>query len=384
LRWFIVRATLLVAVAVLGGLLYRLSDPFRSPPDDFVAFWSSARLFVAGANPYDADELLRVERSANWTKDHAYRVWEPPWALVAMAPLAALSYQDARFIWFVLHLALLVAAADRLWLYYGGDRARRGVAWIAAVTFAPAVIGWRTGQLTVLVLAGVVAFLGLERRGRLGLATAAFVVLASIKPHVVYLFCFGLGLWTVAARRWRVGGVALVVAALLVGVPWAMRPSVLGDFLTTMVQSPPYQPASTIGTVLREISTATVGRDFYPLVFLPPAFGTAWLVRRWVRRREGWRWESETPLLVAVSLLTAPFAWIYDAVLLLVPVICALVPVLQRADRRRSRAVLWGYGAINVGVFAQNVADVHPFLYFWVPTALLIWYASATRGQRVS
>jgi hypothetical protein len=356
----------------LTSVLWTLSDTRVSPPDDFIAFWSSARLLLAGGNPYDAGELLRVERSAGWLKDHAYRVWEPPWALVGLAPLAALPYQEARFVWFLIHLALLVMAADRLWLVYGGDRARRGQAWMIGVTFAPAIIGWKTGQLTVLVLAAVVAFLELERRGRHAMAVAAFVLLASVKPHVVYLPCVGLALWIVAGQR-RAGVAGLAAAALLLVGPVLGHPAVLEQFVTAIGETPPQQPAPTIGTVLRELSRATFDRDVYPLVFAAPIAGILWLLSRWRRRGAG-RWEETFPLLLAVGVLTAPFAWIYDAAVLLVPVMHVVVPALRHPRSPRSRAALWSYGAIDASIFAQNVANVHPFLYAWVPAAILLWY----------
>jgi hypothetical protein len=66
----------------------------------------------------------------------------------------------------------------------------------------------------------------------------------------------------------------------------------------------------------------------------------------------------------------------------LVPVMHVLVPALRDRGARRSRApVLWSYGAIDAAVFAQNVADVHPFLYVWVPLAMLAWYLRFAPGR---
>jgi hypothetical protein len=361
----------------LAGVLYHFADPFVSPPDDFVAFWAAARLLVAGANPYDGDALLAVERLANWTKDHAYRVWEPPWGLLFVTPLAELPYQPARFVWFVVNLVLLVAAGDRLWRLYDGAPGRRGLAWVLAITFVPAAIAWKTGQLSIVVLAGVVAFLALERRGRPVAAVVSLVVLASAKPHLLLLVWLALGVWVIATRRWRVAIGALAAGLALLAAPLVFNPSILEDFLHALVRHPPRQLAPTIGTLLRWITGTATGQDVYALLFVPSLIGIGWFVRVWSRTGAS-PWHVTMPRLLLVSLATSPFAWIYDAVLLLVPSVDVFARLHGRLEPVRRR-IVWPYATMQVVVLAMNVSNVDPVWYVWVVPAMLVWYWRACR-----
>jgi hypothetical protein len=366
---------LAVGIACLAVVLFEMSNPRLTPPDDFVAFWSAARLFVAGENPYDADALLRIQRTANWIKDHAYRVWEPPWALVVLSPLAPLPYQTGRFAWFVLNLALVVAAGDALWRYYGGAVARRGVGWMLAITFTPAILAWKTGQLTILVLTGIVAFLVLERRGRAVAAVVTLLALGGLKPHVIHLVWLAVAAWIARTRRWPVAWAGLAAGCVIVLAPLARSSAVAADFVRAFLDTPPTQPSPTLGTLLRLIASTWRGHDVYPLAFAPPFIGLWWLARH---RSDALRWDTAMPALLLVSFVTSPFAWPYDAVVLLVPVMRVLTRVAS-SPRPSPRWIPWTYGGINLLAFGQNVWLVEPFWYVWLGPALLLWYWRADR-----
>src|SRR6185436_20123006 len=96
-RWYVLRFMLVASILVLASQLLRLSDPYRTPPDDFISSWAAGRLLIAGENPYDAERVLAVQRTANWTRDIPYRVWYPPWAMPILAALGAFSYTTGRF-----------------------------------------------------------------------------------------------------------------------------------------------------------------------------------------------------------------------------------------------------------------------------------------------
>src|SRR5688572_17650554 len=118
-RWYALRLALLVALAGLAWQLARLSDPTRTSPDDFISSWAAGRLVAAGQNPYDANEVLAVQRTAHWTKDIPYRIWYPPWAMPILAAFGVLPYAIGRFLWYLVTLAACLGSADLLWRYYG-------------------------------------------------------------------------------------------------------------------------------------------------------------------------------------------------------------------------------------------------------------------------
>jgi hypothetical protein len=242
------------------------------------------------------------------------------------------------------------------------------------------MIAWRTGQVTPLVLAGLVAFAAAERKGR-DLAAGAALALVATKPHVVYLLWPALAVWVTTRGRWRVAaGFALALAALTAAA-LAVRPSVVGEFVASLAVAQPRHATSTIGTVLRFMSHGLLGEDYYGLVAVAPMAGVAWLAARWRRRRAGWRWIDELPLLALVSLALAPFAWVYDEVL----AVLALVQVAAVAERTGyppPRTAIAGLVAFDVAVLSMNVARVDPFWYVWTPFALLGLHAHASSPGR--
>lgn len=364
-----------ISVGILCWQLARLADPTVTPPDDFLAYWAAGRINASGGNPYDPAQLLPLQRTANWTKDAAYRIWYPPWALPLLMPFAVLPYAVGRLLWFALSSAALILSADWLWRYYGGDVRHRGLAWIIGATFAPATLGWRTGQVGALMLLGLVGFLCFERERR-WVAAGASLALIAIKPQLLYLFWIALLLWVVDERHWRILLGAAVAGLVLLAAALAPNPAVLHEFIQTTIADQPYQPVSTLGTVFRMLSIGLSGRDRYWLQFLPSAVGVAWLVLYWRSRRRTWQWERQMPAILLASLATASWVWVYDEVVLLVAVM--QIAVSLRSGQPLSVGLVGMYVAINAAAFAMNLAAVDPFWYVWTPFAFLIWYSKAS------
>jgi hypothetical protein len=118
-----------------------------------------------------------------------------------------------------------------------------------------------------------------------------------------------------------------------------------------------------VGGVLRSI----FGMQHRWLQFLPTAIGTAWFARYWIRNRRGWTWEEHLPLVLLVSLGTAPYSWAHDYILAL-PTIVALTVAISRT--RTDWLVASGLYLV-VQYFISNEAG---FLSkAWMATASLLW-----------
>jgi hypothetical protein len=341
---------------------------------DFVGYWAAGRLNAQGENPYDVERVEQVEQAAGREGDGIV-MWNPPWALPLVMPLGLLDCHTARLLWLALHLAVLVGCAEALWRLYGGTVARRGLAWLLAFTFLPTLFVLTEGQITPLVLLGAVLFMLWLRQGRDKLAGGALLLLA-LKPHLVYLVWPALLLWCVQERRWSVllGGGLAGSAAVAVAV--ACNPDVLGQYAHALTQQPPQYHTPTWGTALR----LWLGAEQFRLQFLPLALGLAWLAPHWWRHRRSWDWREQMPRLLLVSLLTAPFgAWLFDLVLLLVPLVQVTTQLERTADRRLGLAALLGYGVVNAIILVQLSCAVPHFAYLWVTPALLGLYVTLRR-----
>ena len=178
-------------------------------------------------------------------------MWNPPWTLPLVLPFGLLPVRSAHLLWLLLQLAVVGFCADQLWLLYGGDRDRRWIAWLIGLTFLPTLMVLTAGQITPLLLLGVVGFLvGIERKSETLAGVAA--VLLAIKPHLAYLFWIALLLWSIRERCWRTLTGGLVAGLVLTAIPLWFNAHVLQQYWHTFTQKPPAQYRSpTLGTVLR-------------------------------------------------------------------------------------------------------------------------------------
>lgn len=373
---YLLRAALVLVVALLGAVLFRLSDPAVTPHDDFISSWAAGRLNAEGRNPYDPDQVLAVQRTAGWTKPIPYRIWYPPWTMPLLAPFGLLPYATGRFLWFVLHIAACVVSADLLWRHHGGDRRSRGLSWVVVSTFWPALIEVRTGQISALILLGLVGFLTLVRARRWA-AAGACLPLVAIKPALLHLVWIAVLLWVIAERRWRVIVGAAAATLALVALALASNPSVVAQFVDMAMHEVPQPLVSTPGTLLRLAVAARSGQDAPWLQLLPPLVGTVWLALHWRRRVGAWDWRDEMPPILLASLLTTAYGWIYDDIVLLVPVMQVAVAVVAGRTRTSPALIAGGYLLLNAAIIAMNVVRADAFYYVWVPLAFAAWYAAA-------
>jgi hypothetical protein len=314
---------ILLGLILLGYELSILSVDLRLFADDYVEYWAAGRLNLTGGNPYATDQLLPLERAAGRTTE-VLMMWNPPYTLALVTPLAVPAYPLSRLIWLLLNLTIILMTTHWTWQLYSAPAERRWLAYIVAFTFFPTVIMLRMGQIGALLLLGVVGFMRYERKGRDWLA-GAFLALLAIKPHLLYLAEIAILLWAVSRRRWRIvgGAAAALLAAMLIAL--ASNPQVIGQYLAaTAADSPLVWATPTFGSLLRTI----FGFEVRWLQFVPMGPGIVWLAlygrRRGLARSEtsqsgkaGWLWASQMPLLLLVSVTTTAFGWSFDQVVLL-------------------------------------------------------------------
>jgi hypothetical protein len=118
-----------------------------------------------------------------------------------------------------------------------------------------------------------------------------------------------------------------------------------------------------VGGVLRSI----FGVQHTWLQFLPAAIGTAWFALYWIRNRRGWTWEEHLPLVLLVSLGTAPYSWAHDYILAL-PSFVALTVAISRT--RTDWLVASGlYLVVQIEIYSL----IDPTSKAWLATASLLW-----------
>lgn len=347
--------------------------------DDFVQYWSAGRLNAQGRNPYDPAAMAELQREAGretYAADVATIAWNPPWTFALLMPLGMLDYSTARLVWWLLSLTLVFICAQWSWDAYGGRPDRRWVAWLLAFAFGPTLFALRVGQIGPLLLAGIVGVLQALRRERWG-AAGAWAALLLIKPQLPFLILLILGLWVVANRRFTVvlggAGALLLASAVALGA----NPAVFAQYAGALIAHPPADWATpTLGGVARLF----LGMDRFWLQFVPPLFGAGWAAALWFRRGRAWDWLAEGPLLVAASLVTAAYAWTYDLVLLVLPLVSLVAWLVGSQQGRR---LWWPLAAIAVlnGLYLVLAGRVSSdFWLFWLAPGFVLWYVLSLRS----
>lgn len=333
---------------------------------DFVAYWSAYDVAESGGNPYDDTELQEAQTRLNDRyRNGAQRYWSPPWSLLLLLPVLSLPFAVASATWFVLQLTAGLALIALSWrLFRPDDRAPPPIVFGLSAVFVPLFEGLRIGQVGVLV-AGMVlcGLLALRHRHD----TLAGVLLAStiFKPQAVVLVLVVVGVHLLATRRWRVIGSAVATAATLVAASRLILPSVWAGW-DPLGGSPTHWKTATLASQIREL--LPVGGD-WPLALVPTV---AILVTfTWaIANRDRLRWDR-LPLILALSVLLAPYAWVPDAMLALPVHVLAIGALVERRGRWGAAAGLLTIGAqVAALILLANGASYDQFIL--IPLALVV------------
>src|SRR5262249_52311159 len=226
-----------------------------------------------------------------------------------------------------------------------------------------------------LLLVGIVAFLYLEKRGLDGWAGVA-LLLPAVKPQLVYLFGLAVLIWAVDRRRWRIllGGSLALLAA--VGIAMLANPEVLSQYRYALANPPSGNVTPTFGALLR----LAFGEDQTWLQFVPTAIGLIWFPFYWLRHRKTWTWEAQAPMLLLVSFLTTSYgAWVFDLVILVVPMLQAAVWALSNREGRLAHLALGCYLAIDGVALAMNLGEASYPAFIWMTPAIFLSYLALRR-----
>jgi hypothetical protein len=337
---------------------------------DLVAYWSGARLLRNGSDPYDPTALLVLEQSVGWPEDEPVRVWNPPWMLTLLLPLAYLPFPLATAVWFLVQFGLILSSGVLLWRYYAPEDNRYWVGLVLAASFTPGLFALRIGQVSVWLLVGVVGFLYGVRSQRNMFAGVALALLM-IKPHMTYL------LWPVALwwgwknRHWQIliGWIAALVVAS--AVPMLFLPSLLMRYQKVVTGPPLDWVTPTLGSWLRIF----LGIDGQWVQLVPTLLAGLGLIV-WLRRRRGaWYWDKITSPLLLASALTAPFGWTFDWLVLL-PVAVDLVARVRSVSSAQRVLAVGFLAMFQLALYLQSLLRLNYLFDFWYPLGLtgLYWW----------
>lgn len=372
----------LVAIFLLS-LLIAIFLPISAPglgEGDFIAYWCSARLLVTGEDPYDQSALSELQQSTRperfSEKGLTMSVWNPPWLMLVFLPIGSLPFKLAVHTWIFCNVALVGISLAFTWEMVLKPFDERGFLVVLGLglIFIATMVMIVIGQITSLVLAGVVIGIACIQKKRDTMAGAAFT-LAAIKPHLTYLIFATLLVWIVRTRRWKVLIGLAGSAAFSIAIITLIYPNWVNSYYQLITHLP-----------YGEIFTSTLGSfllahynfphlRFIGVLLLPLAFYLA-------RHAESGQWLTAANLALMISIPLSPYGFSVDHVMLL-PAFVEIGGWIR--GRRISGWKAWAAagGILGVMLLASLMPKGLPdYEYFWVPLALLIVYIPALKARQ--
>jgi Glycosyltransferase family 87 len=318
----------LVVVTILAGLLFQ-AKPDLFPPRDFLEYYSAAKVFASGGDPYDGAQLLPVQRHilGNPDLNQSVSLWTPPYTLALYLPFGLLPYSTAHLVWLLMQTLLMALSVELIVRSFTWRQVSNlSTSWKLVATFAFSPFFWNLhfGQNTGYILLGLAGFV--RFRPTRPMLAGSFAALTAIKPHLLAVFGVLLiwDAWNRDGRRTLLGGLLL----LLVGsvVVWAKQPHIFEWFLEAL-QRPTTPDAVRLADwdvpLLSYEFRRAINPDRFGLQFIPLAV-TCIGVIVWYWKRPI-HWPSTLPWIVLLSCLVAPYGgWIFDLTVLVLPILALL------------------------------------------------------------
>ncbi len=312
----------LVFLAKFAPILY---TPEYILSDDFGHFWASGKLFIDQENPYDLKKMNEMQLQAGAIQSSypsiGIQTLNPPWSLLIFAPFSLLNYSLARVAWLIVNIMLVVVSVRRFWQIFNGSDYQLWFALLISFCFTPTYSVLSKGQITPWVVLGIVG-LCLYFEGKINIWWAGTcLVLISLKPQLFYLLWPTLVLWVISQRRWKLLFTGAIIGLLVLITIFLINHQIFLQYFTAIQEYPYDQWATpTIGSYLRFF---WLGVDKFWVQYLPACFAIGWLAFHYLKHKQTWVWRDQLPILSMVSLLTSPYAWTYDQIIILPAILVA-------------------------------------------------------------
>lgn len=333
---------------------------------DFIGYWAAGRQMAHGTSPFDAAAVLRLEEAAGLGDLQIKLTPSPPAGLSLLLPLGFMSARAGLVFWMMAQLACLAASIATVWLMAGRPASRIH---LFGFLFAPAVACIMAGQVGVFCLLGVALFLYLHKTHPFWSGIA--LLPCSLKPHLFLPVVLVLLLWSVTQRSIRVlGGFAVALAASDAVVTMFDRQIWAQYFAMIRAGGLQGRFAPTLSAYFRWDVAAQAGW----LEYLFTVAACIWALWFFWSRRMRWNWANDGMVVLLVSVMCAPYAWITDESVLLPAV---LFGVYRALNAKRSLIPILLFAGVALIELFSNVR-ITSWYYTWTTPAWLLWYLYAT------
>lgn len=347
----------LVTALVLAAALFIVRGPIRGvdgPPYDASLIYGAARAWLLGINPYEGKAVARVYLDAGGSAEApaaagaSMLLLYPPVSFVVLAPLAALGWSAAMWVWMVANVA---CAAISIWAV--GRVA--GLAWtsvgglvfmVLALAFGASHTAIALGQTSLFACAAISVGAWLLHGGRTSMAGLLMGLATVIKPQLGLPFL----IYVVAVGRWRAFWPAMLLlgGALTVAVVrlWLAEVVWVEALRRNIAEFAAHGPGSPAGPLAYQLINFQVPATFFSgsavvgsavAWGLVAAVGAGYFARR--HRREATDLLSDLSMVSVLALL-AVYHRYYDAVVLLFVLAWAAAAISDRRWRAATAVLM--------------------------------------------
>ena len=313
---------------------------------DWSEIWAGPHVFVTGGNPYDpatwtnAIDMLGVQHAGLPVYNY------PGWVPLLLAPFGAVDLAPSARLW--LGLTLFIGATG-LFMLLDQILVRLPLAFtlfgFALVASEPGIVTFYSGQWDFLIV-GLLSFMVLFLRRRRYATSGALASIMIVKPQ---LFLIAVpGLLRIALRRGgrRFAITFAAIAAVAAIASTIAFPTWWGYYLDV--------PAAKAGD-LRAAALPNGLRDIFGPIGILAGVGLDLLLVA-IALRFTARGSSAVPVWMVASLVMAPYIFVYDHIITIVPVAIATSIV---AERGRPHALL--VASLGFGLLVAGATLVHAF-----------------------
>jgi hypothetical protein len=273
-------------------------------------------------------------------------------------------------LWSLTLLACLLGSVWMIWRLHGHPK--NYLHWLG-LSFAPALICLIAGQTALFALLGLVLFLSLHRAHPFLAGMALW--LCALKPHLFVPFGLVLVVWIVVSKSYRILAGALVALAASCAAAYCMFPNAWAEYPRMLRSSGiEMQFIPCLSIVLRLLLSPQSAW----LQYVPVSLACVWALTYFWPRRNTWDWIDHGSPLMLVSLLLAPYCWLFDQAL-------AIPALLHGAYATKSKAWLavLAFASVLLEYEAGSGLKLPSAYHLWTAPAWLAWYlvARATRNK---
>lgn len=362
-----------------------LSDGTIAPAGtvDFYAYWAAFQAQKRGLNPYDPASLDRMRSLTGLRFAGIHYYWNPPWMLVLAAPVLNLPFEKSASLWMGLSVLLSVLSAVLIWITQQGKPRSLIPCVIAGICFYPMLETLYWGQVGALVTLGVAGFVWATWSGR-DLLAGSFLILASLKPHLLYLFFVVIAYWVIVEHRYRVLFGAVAAGVSLGVVAWISAPDIFHHWLGNSARSWEHiatrRSANLVGFTRGLISDFTGLAPFWPLIAIPATSALASLGSLLLMKKRI-KWSRDLAPILCCSVFTAPYGWAHDHLVLSLVQITTIGLVFGLdIDGSTRRMICLYWLAFQLLVLGLSFSFKPAFQFFWFPLGIfLLWLSSTSR-----